>query len=202
MYTTGKKYAAFVLINCLTLSRIPLSVFAYMEITTGTIRGIYYLCLFLGIALSDFLDGKCARAFQVQSGFGAIEDVICDFFYIMSSSYALYRLGCLPAWFLILVTVKLFEFILTSRLVRRMQYRSHVFMFDRVGRYTAIGFYILPTVIVLCSIYLPSLVFIICYAFCIGLLLFSLISTYLRCIVIIKNISNLSGVLHTLLYSI
>ena len=108
MYTAGKKYAAFVLINCLTLSRIPLSVFAYMEITTGTIRGIYYLCLFLGIAVSDFLDGKCARAFHVQSGIGAIADVICDFFYIMTSTYALYRLGCLPIWVLILITVKLF----------------------------------------------------------------------------------------------
>ena len=187
MYTTGKKYAAFVLINCLTLSRIPLSVFAYMEITTGTIRGIYYLCLFLGIAVSDFLDGKCARAFHVQSGIGAIADVICDFFYIMTSTYALYRLGCLPIWVLILITVKLFEFILTSRLVRRMQIRSHVFMFDRVGRYTAIGFYILPTVIVLCSIYLMPFFFIIRYVFCVSLLIFSLVSTYLRCTVLVKT---------------
>lgn len=186
MYTAEKKYAAFVLINCLTLFRIPLSVFAYMEITTGTIRGIYYLCLFLGIAVSDFLDGKCARAFHVQSSFGAIADVICDFFYIMTSSFALYRLGCLPAWFLVLITVKLFEFILTSRLVRRMQIRSHVFMFDRVGRYTAIGFYILPTVIVLCSIYLPSLVFVIRCVFCVSLLIFSLISSYQRFTVIVK----------------
>lgn len=186
MYTIEKKYAAFVFISCLTLFRIPLSVFAYMEITTGTIRGIYYLCLFLGIAASDFLDGKCARAFHVQSSFGAIADVICDFFYIMTSSYALYRLGCLPAWFLILVIVKLFEFILTSRLVRHVQNRSHVFMFDRVGRYTAIGFYILPTVIVLCSIYLPSLVFIIRCVFCVSLLIFSLISSYQRFTVIVK----------------
>ena len=187
MYTTGKKYAAFVLINCLTLSRIPLSVFAYMEITTGTIRGIYYLCLFLGIAVSDFLDGKCARAFNVQSSFGAIADVICDFFYIMTSSYALYRLGCLPAWFLILVIVKLFEFILTSLLIKRVQYRSHIFMFDRIGRYTAIGFYILPTVIVLCSMYLMPFFFIIRYVFCVSLLIFSLVSTYLRCTVIVKT---------------
>ena len=187
MYTIGKKYAAFVLINCLTLSRIPLSIFAYMEITAGTIRGIYYLCLFLAIALSDFLDGKCARAFHVQSSFGAIADVICDFFYIMTSSYALYRLGCLPIWVLVLITVKLFEFILTSRLVRRMQIRSHVFMFDRVGRYTAIGFYILPTVIVLCSIYLMPFFFIIRYVFCVSLLIFSLVSTYLRCTVLVKT---------------
>ena len=187
MYTAGKKYAAFVLINCLTLSRIPLSVFAYMEITAGTIRGIYYLCLFLGIAISDFLDGKCARAFHVQSSFGAIADVICDFFYVMTSTYALYRLGCLPAWFLILVTVKLFEFIVTSLLIRHVQYRSHIFMFDRIGRYTAIGFYILPTIIVLCSIYLPQLFFIIRCVFCVSLLIFSLISTYLRCTVLVKT---------------
>ena len=187
MYTTGKKYAAFVLINCLTLSRIPLSVFAYMEITTGTIRVIYYLCLFLGIAVSDFLDGKCARAFHVQSSFGAIADVICDFFYIMTSTYALYRLGCLPIWVLILITVKLFEFILTSLLIKRVQYRSHIFMFDRIGRYTAIGFYILPTVIVLCSIYLMPFFFIIRYVFCVSLLIFSLVSTYLRCTVLVKT---------------
>ncbi|MFC1239251.1 CDP-alcohol phosphatidyltransferase family protein [Treponema vincentii] len=187
MYTTGKKYAAFVLINCLTLSRIPLSVFAYMEITTGTIRVIYYLCLFLGIAVSDFLDGKCARAFHVQSGIGAIADVICDFFYIMTSTYALYRLGCLPIWVLILITVKLFEFILTSLLIKRVQYRSHIFMFDRIGRYTAIGFYILPTVIVLCSMYLIPFFFIIRYVFCVSLLIFSLVSTYLRCTVIVKT---------------
>ena len=187
MYTTGKKYAAFVLINCLTLSRIPLSVFAYMEITTGTVRGIYYLCLFLGIAVSDFLDGKCARAFHVQSGIGAIADVICDFFYIMTSTYALYRLGYLPIWVLILITVKLFEFILTSLLIKRVQYRSHIFMFDRIGRYTAIGFYILPTVIVLCSMYLIPFFFIIRYVFCVSLLIFSLVSTYLRCIVIVKT---------------
>ena len=187
MYSTGKKYAAFVLINCLTLSRIPLSVFAYMEITAGTIRGIYYLCLFLGIAVSDFLDGKCARAFHVQSGIGAIADVICDFFYIMTSTYALYRLDCLPIWVLILITVKLFEFILTSLLIKRVQYRSHIFMFDRIGRYTAIGFYILPTVIVLCSIYLMPFFFIIRYVFCVSLLIFSLVSTYLRCTVIVKT---------------
>ena len=187
MYTIGKKYAAFVLINCLTLSRIPLSIFAYMEITAGTIRGIYYLCLFLGIAVSDFLDGKCARAFHVQSGIGAIADVICDFFYIMTSTYALYRLGCLPIWVLILITVKLFEFILTSLLIKRVQYRSHIFMFDRIGRYTAIGFYILPTVLILCNIYLMPLFFIIRYVFCISLLLFSLVSTYLRCTVIVKT---------------
>lgn len=187
MYTAGKKYAAFVLINCLTLSRIPLSVFAYMEITTGTIRVIYYLCLFLGIAVSDFLDGKCARAFHVQSGIGAIADVICDFFYIMTSTYALYRLGCLPIWVLILITVKLFEFILTSLLIKRVQYRSHIFMFDRIGRYTAIGFYILPTVIVLCSMYLMPFFFIIRYVFCVSLLIFSLVSTYLRCTVIVKT---------------
>ena len=187
MYTAGKKYAAFVLINCLTLFRIPLSVFAYMEITTGTIRGIYYLCLFLGIAVSDFLDGKCARAFHVQSSFGAIADVICDFFYIVTSSYALYRLGCLPVWMLILITLKLVEFILSSLVIRRRQYRSHVFMFDRIGRYTAIGFYILPTVIVLCSIYLMPFFFIIRYVFCVSLLIFSLVSTYLRCTVLVKT---------------
>ena len=174
MYTAGKKYAAFVLINCLTLSRIPLSVFAYMEITTGTV-------------VSDFLDGKCARAFHVQSSFGAIADVICDFFYIVTSSYALYRLGCLPVWMLILITLKLVEFILSSLVIRRRQYRSHVFMFDRIGRYTAIGFYILPTVIVLCSIYLMPFFFIIRYVFCVSLLIFSLVSTYLRCTVLVKT---------------
>lgn len=175
-------------IPCLTLLRLPLSVFAYIEITTGNIRSLYYLCLFFAIAASDFLDGKLARAFYVQSSFGAIEDVTCDFFYIITSCYALYRLNFLSVWILILITAKLFEFILTSVLIRYRQYRPHIFMFDCTGRYAAIGFYILPTVIVLSSLHLMPLFSIIRYSFYVGLLLLSLVSSYHRFTAIVKAV--------------
>ena len=177
----------FILVTALTLCRIPLSVLAYMEIAAGKLRIIYYLVLFLGIAVSDFLDGKLARMFHVHSTFGAAEDVFCDFFYIITAYYALYRLGFLPIWMLLLVTLKLLEFLLTSVFMRKAHCRRHIFIFDRTGRYTAIGFYVLPIIIVLCSNLGSPLFFAIRYILCISLLILTVTSTIQRLKAIIKK---------------
>ena len=140
---------AFILINCLTMSRIPLSVLAYMELSTETNRIAHYLLLFLAIVATDFFDGKAARAFHVQSNFGAAADVFCDFFYIITSSYALYRQELFPLWMLALITIKLVEFIITSRTATAGKQHHHIFIFDYIGRYTAISFYVLPVAILI-----------------------------------------------------
>lgn len=171
-----KKYIACALVHCFTLCRIPLSVFAYREIAKESIHVTAYLLLFLVIAVSDFLDGKLARVLHVQSTFGAVEDVVCDFFYIITAYYALWQVGLLPGWTLILITAKLGEFIVSSVLMRGS--RSHIFMFDRIGRYTAIGFYLLPASIVLCS--MLSFFLIIRDIFCVSLLVCALVSSYHR----------------------
>lgn len=152
------KQKHLILVNCLTISRIPLSILAYMELSAEKSRIICYLLLFCAIAASDFFDGKAARIFRIQSNFGAAADVFCDFFYIITSGYALYRQGLFPLWMLVLITVKLIEFIMTSRASSEKNCR-HIFIFDYIGRYTAVGFYALPTAIILFNRLLSAALF-------------------------------------------
>ena len=62
---------------------------------------------------------------------------------------------------LAVITVKLAEFVVTSTLARAAPRRGKrtVFLFDCVGRYTAIGFYLLPVIIVVLHALMPQEVF-------------------------------------------
>ena len=161
-----KRRTAFILVNTLTFLRVPLSVVSYMLLASadsaaGKLRPVLYAILFLGVVLTDFFDGKAARFFRVQSPFGAISDVCCDFLYIASSCFALYRLSLFPLWMLAVITLKLAEFVATSTLARSAPRsgKRTVFLFDCVGRYTAIGFYLLPVIIVVLHALMPQEVF-------------------------------------------
>ena len=163
---TLKRRTALVLVNMLTLLRLPLSVVSYMLLASadsaaGKLRPVLYAVLFLAVVLTDFFDGKAARFFRVQSPFGAISDVCCDFLYIASSCFALYRLSLFPLWMLVVITLKLAEFVATSTLARSAPRsgKRTVFIFDFVGRYTAIGFYLLPVIIVVLHALMPQEVF-------------------------------------------
>lgn len=161
-----KRRTAFILVNTLTFLRVPLSVVSYMLLASadsaaGKLRPLLYAILFLAVALTDFFDGKAARFFRVQSPFGAIADVCCDFLYIASSCFALYRLHLFPLWMLAVIALKLAEFVATSVFARSVPRggRRTVFLFDCVGRYTAIGFYLLPVIIVVLHALMPREVF-------------------------------------------
>ena len=163
---TRKRRAAFILVNTLTFLRVPLSAASYILLVSscsaaGKLRPLLYAILFLAVALTDFFDGKAARFFRVQSPFGAISDVCCDFLYIASSCFALYRLHLFPLWMLAVITLKLAEFVATSTLARSAPRsgKQTVFIFDFVGRYTAIGFYLLPVIIVVLHALMPWEVF-------------------------------------------
>ena len=58
-----KNYTASILVNCLTMGRIPLSVLAYILVSAEEIKMLSYLFLFTAIAASDFFDGKAAIFF-------------------------------------------------------------------------------------------------------------------------------------------
>ena len=146
---TLKRRTAFILVNTLTFLRVPLSAASYILLVsscsvTGKLRPLLYAILFLAVVLTDFFDGKAARFFRVQSPFGAIADVCCDFLYIASSCFALYRLRAFS--------------VCKARSAPRSGKRT-VFLFDCVGRYTAIGFYLLPVIIVVLHALMPREVF-------------------------------------------
>ena len=159
MQISWQNRVVFILVNCITMSRIPLSILAYMELSRVNIRITVYLLIFFGIVVSDFFDGKAARAFGIQSHFGAAADVFCDFFYVITSCCALYRQGLFPSWMLILITLKLLEFVITSLLITNRSSCQNLFIFDYIGKYTGISFYTLPIVILGFHRFLSSILF-------------------------------------------
>ena len=188
MRINGKNYITLIFVNCLTMGRIPLSILAYIEISTEEIKILSYLLLFSIIAASDFFDGKAARIFHAQSNFGAAADVFCDFFYIITSCHALYRHGIFPLWMMALITFKLLEFITTSRVMQSRNNSRNIFLFDYIGKYTAALFYILPAIILIFYRLMPPYIFYrTSYMIYIALLFFSILSSTQRIKILIHN---------------
>lgn len=132
--------------NFLSVIRFPLGcLFAallFFRFTEANFPVWRLLFCFTPIALSDFLDGKIARRLICQSYIGAIIDVAADSFYILLSLVPLNIFHVIPIWFTAIVILKLVDFILSSRIISSGKKRQ--FIFDFLGRLTAVGFYILP----------------------------------------------------------
>ena len=132
--------------NFLSVIRFPLGcLFAallFFRFTAADFPVWGLLFCFTPIALSDFLDGKIARRLICQSYIGAILDVAADSFYILLSLVLLNFYHIIPIWFTAIVILKLVDFILSSRIFSAD--KKGQFVFDFLGRLTAVGFYILP----------------------------------------------------------
>lgn len=132
------------LINGLTLSRIPITIIFNFSLFYGKNKLFICSLLFLIIALTDFFDGKLARYYKATSKFGAILDVSTDFFFIFTASYLLYTRGLLPVGIVIVIVVKFAEFCFTSYLINRKSNIDRALFFDKTGRFVAIILYSLP----------------------------------------------------------
>jgi cardiolipin synthase len=64
------------------------------------------LLLFVVCALSDFVDGWLARAFELRTRFGAIADPLADKLTMLSVTLLLAWQGWLPWWFALLVAAR------------------------------------------------------------------------------------------------
>ncbi|MDO4753464.1 MAG: hypothetical protein Q4A41_00520, partial [Bacillota bacterium] len=73
-------------------------------------------------------------------------DVGVDFFFILSTSGILCFQGNLPFWMIAVIIAKMFEFVVTSRVLRK---RRSGPVFDLIGRLVAVGFYLLPILVIL-----------------------------------------------------
>lgn len=90
--------------NAITLLRavlIPLIAFSLLRHNYGTA-----LLLFAACALSDFVDGRLARRFNVRSRFGAIADPLADKLAMFTVTVLLAWHGWLPWWFALLVVAR------------------------------------------------------------------------------------------------
>lgn len=145
----------YLFVNALTVSRVPLSLLFCAAVL---LRADPFLpcALFALIAASDYLDGRLARKYGVQTGTGAVMDVAADFFFMVTAGLSLFSRGLFPGWMLAVILYKFLEFWLTSALFRRGGKNAAVFLFDPLGRIAAVLFYLLPVLALLLSLCLPA----------------------------------------------
>lgn len=139
----------FLLINIITISRIPLSFLFYYFVNKDENMIILPLLLFLIIAVTDYIDGKLARKYDATSDIGAKLDVLADFTYILLSSFVLYSKELYPLFMILVIIFKFIEFIITSYLSDEDEKQGRNFLFDKIGRIVAVLFYILPMIILI-----------------------------------------------------
>lgn len=165
----ARDWLLLVLVNAITLSRFYLAYLFARQILIG--RGIYVLLLlFFLAAVTDFIDGRLARTWGVESKLGSLLDVTADFCFVLSACIALYFCSLVPAWMIGVLLLKTAEFFITSSVLRiqRMKLsdeelerrrfhrcssagklRKNVFVYDVVGRVVAAMFYILPMAVLI-----------------------------------------------------
>lgn len=137
--------------SLLTIGRIVLTVILAviiennLRLGVGVIQqaSIISMMILSGmIYLSDFLDGRLARKWQSCSKLGEWLDIAADVFYLISQCGLLVYYKQMPSYVVGCMGVEFSFFMLSSLWCRTSE--KELFLFDQVGRMTAVYYYILP----------------------------------------------------------
>ncbi|MDR2487126.1 MAG: CDP-alcohol phosphatidyltransferase family protein [Clostridiales Family XIII bacterium] len=139
--------------NALSLARgllvLPFILSIHDIFVHGCADNLVLLLLFSAILLSDVLDGFLARRLQCTSVLGAKLDVLSDTLYTILSLATFAYFGVIPAWFVLVMLLKLAEFIVTSRIIRGRGGADRPLLFDKLGKLSVSAVMLLPGVFVL-----------------------------------------------------
>lgn len=141
----GIKHAIRFVPNILTLLRIPLTIiYIGLFIAFQDSKSSNYLCIsiLVLILITDILDGKVARRFNLQSKVGSILDPYCDLVFILSTSILFNYYNLLSIGYTLLIIFKFAEFNITSHYMKSENKRPLVF--DKIGRIVAAGYFLVP----------------------------------------------------------
>ena len=101
--------------NKLTVLRIimvPFFVFFMLTDTGGAANKWIALVLFCIASLTDLLDGKIARKYNLVTNFGKFMDPLADKLLVSAALIALVSMGRIPAWVVIIIISR--EFIISG----------------------------------------------------------------------------------------
>lgn len=127
------------LLNIITSLRILLG-FLFLLCVHFEFGTPYLIIIFILAVISDISDGWISRKYNLSSEDGAMFDVISDFIFIMVSTWALVLNGLIPAWFLMIIILKLVEFFQTS---------DETLFYEKFNYIIALMFYAFPIAAVL-----------------------------------------------------
>jgi len=161
------------IINALSVSRIFFGLL-FLFVAVFQFNIICLIAIFALAIISDVLDGKLTRKYDLIVDNGSKIDVICDFLFIFFSTLALCLIDLAPYWFLLIIILKLIEFFITSG--------SGALKYDKFGTLVAYMFYAFPIVSVLINSKNISLILTIIITVC------AMASSILR----IKNMRELN----------
>ncbi|MDR1404906.1 MAG: CDP-alcohol phosphatidyltransferase family protein [Candidatus Methanoplasma sp.] len=166
------------LADILTFLRIPLTVLFCLSLAGGP----DVLCstlLFIIIIATDFFDGRAAKHSGTCTGYGEYFDCTADLIFIVSSCLVLALKGIMPLLMAAVVGLKFAEFILTSAAMSGTDIDLKLTP-DRLGRYVAAAFYVLPLFAVY-AWFLGEQLHSAVSAVCLILTVLAVLSSVLRC---------------------
>lgn len=91
---------------------IPFFVFFMMTDYLGGVSKWIALAVFVAASLTDLLDGKIARKYNLVTNFGKFMDPLADKLLVCSALICFVELGALPAWMVIIIISR--EFIISG----------------------------------------------------------------------------------------
>lgn len=127
------------LINIMTSLRILLG-FLFLLCVHFEFGTIYLIIIFILAAISTLGDGWISRKYNLSSEDGTMFDVLCDFIFIMLSTWALVLNEMIPAWFLMIIILKLIEFFETP---------DETVFYEKFSQIVTLMFYVFPIVAIL-----------------------------------------------------
>ena len=101
--------------NKLTILRvimIPFYVIFQMSYVGGEWDKYVALALFVIASLTDFLDGRIARKYNLVTNFGKFMDPLADKLLVSAALICFIELGSLPAWYVLIIISR--EFIISG----------------------------------------------------------------------------------------
>lgn len=165
----------------LTLSRIPLTILFIITFNKSSLLASLIILFF--IILSDFIDGKIARKFNINSKAGSILDPYCDLFFVLSTSIFFNLNNLIPISYTLILIFKFVEFNITSYYAG-MSSKKIPFMFDSIGRVITALYQGVPFIVLIPALYYYHNIYIL------FLVIGTLISSLLRIYNLIHNKSN------------